>query len=230
MAIGVSLVLVTTLLAGSGPNQAGFLVFHTDDSVEYSSSYGPFCDAPVGCPRQFGDQEFYGFEDDCQHWLQQVNPTSLSGQSTCIAAVWAVFWPGTNPRVSAVSFGLAWDDSNPLTIVDYGHCGQFELASPGWPKEPHTGTAVTWDHTFQSQCVPVYWFAAYSYYGPLEVELTPHPRQGGWFADDSVPAVLDEISGYGSLGLNGASGQFPYYHSPVVEQSWGQVKRAFAKP
>jgi hypothetical protein len=62
--------------------------------------------------------------------------------------------------------------------------------------------AVTWAEVRTAHLVPVYWFAGYVWSGQSAAfELIRHPTQGGWFADDDVPANLDPIAGYGRLGF-----------------------------
>ena len=105
---------------------------------------------------------------------------------------------------------------NDLTIISHGACGDFQLDEPNWPDTPGSGTAVSWSAARTAQAVPVYWIAAYSYYGALQVDLIGHPSQGGNFADDTVPSVLDPIEDFGSLGLNGATGYNPDpYQAPT---------------
>jgi hypothetical protein len=44
--------------------------------------------------------------------------------------------------------------------------------------------------------------AAYAYAdSSAELSLTPHPTQGGWFVDDSMPPLTDPIAAYGALGF-----------------------------
>ncbi|MCA9727168.1 MAG: hypothetical protein KC729_05745, partial [Candidatus Eisenbacteria bacterium] len=120
-------------------------------------------------------------------------------------------------RLAGITFGVNYDP-NSVAVIDFGACGDFELPDPSWPV-PLSGTAVTWSFRRTEQLVPVYWFAAYSYnYAvPYSLTLRIHPTQGGNFADDSVPAVLDPIEGFGAFGFNDA-GALP---CPVVGEPTG---------
>ncbi len=233
-----SLLVGTAGIADAGPNVRGFLTFHTDDSVIYTSDDEPYC-MPSGldCPVDFDYTDNgggYEYEDQCQASLLNINPTSGLGIAPAVGWVIAAFLPNNSqdmaePRLTGVTFGMSWS-GNDLTIVSHGGCGDFQLDEPSWPDTPFSGTAVTWSSAKTTQATSVYWIAAYSYYGPLEVELIAHPTQGGKFADDSVPAVLDDIEEYGTLGLNGATGFDPYVPAtPTIETSWGEVKALFGR-
>ncbi len=94
-----------------------------------------------------------------------------------------------------------------VTLVGLGPCGDFELATGAWPASGE-GTAVTWNVAQTSFLTDVYWFAGYNYYAPTPASfgVGPHPTQGGFFADDSVPAILDPIQWFGSLGFDQPGG------------------------
>lgn len=219
----------------AGPNDNGILLFHTDDSVIYTSDNedmycGPaFLDCPPDGGFSGNEEAPYDFENQCQDSFALFDPTSGLGASTTVGYVIAAFGPGSWPRLTGVTFGINWSTDFELTFVSWGHCGGFELATGDWPNNRFSGTAVTFQVPQVKQAVPVYWFAAYSYYGPLALELRAHPSQGGNFADDDVPSVLDPIRGYGSLGLNGAKGTAPLGIIPVRETSWGGIKAIFGR-
>jgi len=86
--------------------------------------------------------------------------------------------------------------------VDQGACAGFELPDNGWPASG-TGTALVLDDPATGILAPVYWFAAaaYSTGDTTRFALIPHPRNLGDMADDTIPAVIDTITGYGQLGF-----------------------------
>lgn len=170
--------LATTTLAG--PNAGGSLLVHTKHLVVTSDvdNYCPFFDA-----------------QSCDQIVSRVDGTSVE-----IFWVVAAFPQASAPRVAAVSFG--WVYPAGLTFLGGGSCGDFELATAGWPNSGE-GTAITWNAVKTANVFQVYWGAAYDYYGTgASICLTPHPSQGAVFADDAVPANLDPIAALGCLGFN----------------------------
>ncbi|MEZ4649623.1 MAG: hypothetical protein R3E97_12735 [Candidatus Eisenbacteria bacterium] len=215
-----TLLAVTSFPAVAGQNADGYLLLHTDDSVVYTSDgpsaycdlLGSVCTADPDCT----DDHF-----DCAQTLVGLNPTSNRG--TDVSVFWAIaaFPPSSCPRVSAVQFGLSWPVDQTPVFVGHGKCGAFEVFSDGWPEYLGSGTAVTFEQPVARTGFPVYWFAAYSYYGgemAIQIADFPAGADGAAFADDSIPAVLDEIplQNRGSMGLNGASGSNPYRIPEVV--------------
>jgi len=204
----------------AGPNADGYLLLHTDDSVVYTSDdTSAFCDLyGPECP---SDPDCTGDHLDCAGALLNLDPTSNRG--TAVSVFWAIaaFPPSSCPRVLAVQFGLAWPANQTPIFVGHGKCGVFEVASEGWPDELGAGTAVAFGEPVSRTGFPVYWFAAYCYYGSqalIQVSDFPVGSDGAAFADDSVPSILDEIPSQnrGSIGLNGAIGDNPYWiPSPV---------------
>ena len=114
----------------------------------------------------------------------------------------AAFHPDASPRLSGVTFGIDYVSGLGFDMVNWSHCGDFELSDPSWPG-PGSGTAVTWGIPQTAPLVAVYGFGVYAYaaYGPGLFMLEGHPAQGGEFADDSVPAQVDPIAGYGAFGF-----------------------------
>ncbi|MEZ4649867.1 MAG: hypothetical protein R3E97_13980, partial [Candidatus Eisenbacteria bacterium] len=112
--------------------------------------------------------------------------------------------------------GLEYD-ALAVTILDFGSCGDFELPSGEWPA-PGEGTAVTWSEAQTTPLTHVYAFAGYNYayYGAdVSFDLAPHPTQGGFFADDSVPSILDPIADFGRLGFGNNPGYLPCPAEPA---------------
>jgi hypothetical protein len=180
--LAVALVVTTS---HAGPNFAGVLNVH-DAGLVYS--VGTFyCGLGTAPP-------------DCES-----TDTRLDGTADGAARVWkvyAMFYPcGSSPRLKTMSFGLEYDADN-LSVEGFGACSDAETPGPGGPS-PQAGTSLTWN---SAQCGPIteaYWFAGYNYYGrPQIFRVGPHPTLGGWFGDDSVPPIPDQIAGYGSLGFD----------------------------
>ncbi|MCA9758888.1 MAG: hypothetical protein KDA27_24045 [Candidatus Eisenbacteria bacterium] len=196
--------------AQAGPNEGGTLVWHLDPTIEYTSDISNYCGlSGVACQWDFdGCDNGYNYEGECQPQIGALNPTGPADATTYVAAVLAAFPEGSCPRVSGVTFGFATYDDTNVFIVNQGACGDFELPTNNWPGQ-FEGTAVTWSAPIVSQLVEIYWFAAYAYYADRDGSLTlaAHPTQGGKFADDSVPSVLDDIAGFSTLGLNGTPGE-----------------------
>ena len=225
-----SVCAVPLSMAWAGPNEDGLLVFHTDDDIVYTSdgveTYGspifPLCTSEE-CPLPPEDPCWADILDAIQPW---------SSRGDFVATFWliAIFPPDACPRVSGASFGVWQTEDREVTFVDLGPCGDFELPYDDWPQN-NSGTAVTFLVPQQARAIRLYWFAAYSYYGPTEIGLTAFPgEQSPLFADDSVPSVLDPVprSHRGRFGLNGATGYVPWWDvPPVVKESWGGVKSRF---
>ena len=203
--------------AQAGANAGGFFLLHTDDTVIYSEDdAGTYCDLlALQCP---ADPECDDDNSGCVSFLlDDLDPISDRGPK--VALIWAVaaFPEAICPRVTALQFGLDWSTDFDLTFEGWGVCGPLEIASDGWPTERGSGTAVAWGtgNPVQRTAFPVYWFAAYSYYGPVEMSIANPPFGPDAevaFADDAVPAIIDvvPVENRGSVGLNGAMGFNPY--------------------
>src|SRR5690606_27184128 len=121
---------------------------------------------------------------DCETAVPQ---TGADGAPEVINIL-AAFNPGN--RLVGIVFG--WSYSPNVVIEDYGACGDFELANADWPASGYAA-AVTWISPQTEQLDPVYWAAAYSWDGARTLQLGMHPTQVGDFADDTIPAVLDQF-------------------------------------
>ena len=210
--IWISMMLLCAAATGvmAGPNEGGTLVWHLDPSVVYTDGITDYCGVSgIACERDVnGCDDGYDFEADCRPKFDQLNPTGPSDDGTYVMSVLAAFPEGSCPRLAGVTFGLGeYDDTN-INLVDFGACGDFELPTGAWPA-PFEGTAVTFNPAIVSQLVELYWFAAYSYYAESDgsLPLAGHPAQGADFADDSIPSLVDPVSGFSTLGLNGTVGQ-----------------------
>ena len=230
--LAVAALVCHTSGSAAGPNSGGYLVLHTDDSVTYTwddvASYSGY--TIPECPWV----ECYEDDAECVDFIASIDATSNKpAEEPAVFWVIAAFSPNNCPRVNAVAFGIDWDvDGNQPTFVGWGSCGDWELSQDDWPTTPHSGTVVSFSSAHIQHAIPMYWFAAFSYYGETQVRLTIHPSEGeARFADDSVPSKLDGIepSHLGSMGLGGAWGTNSYLPGaiPVLESSWGGVKAQF---
>ncbi|MCA9755832.1 MAG: hypothetical protein KDA27_08535 [Candidatus Eisenbacteria bacterium] len=162
-----------------GANEGGTLILHAATGTVYTVD-GVYCGLS-------------GLADcaDAEVRVDQAEPV--------VAHVLASFFPGTEPRMAGVVFGIDYDPN--IVVLTFGACGEFELAQNDWPAAG-SGTAVTWAETQTDDLVEVYWLAAYTEDGQSgRLELGAHPTQGAFFADDSVPGILDPIAGFGALGF-----------------------------
>ncbi|MCB9464211.1 MAG: hypothetical protein H6682_11030 [Candidatus Eisenbacteria bacterium] len=164
-----------------GPNAGGALVLAAAPGVVFTTDEESYCGA-IGL-------------DHCSDAV-----TRTDSPEPIVLAVLGAFNEMTSPRVTGVTFGWDYDDTR-VSIVGFGSCGDFELATADWPA-PGEGTAVTFVETQLTPLVEFYWAAAYDYYAaPAMLQLTEHPSQGASFSDDSIPAILDEIVNLGAFGF-----------------------------
>lgn len=169
--------------AVAGPNSSGVLFLHTNPLQGSGGDPTPYCPQVV--------------LDRCEN-----ADTRHDGTQSVVFWAMAAFPDGSSPRVSGLTFGILFDGSR-LSLLAQGNCADFELGDSNWPASG-SGTALTFNVPMTSTLFAVYWFAAYNYYAPAPTtfSLSPHPTQGGDFADDSVPALLDPIAGYGVMGFD----------------------------
>ena len=164
--------------AHAGPNANGYLNVVYQSDVDYTTDQDSYCGSGIA---------------PCHDGISSYTDTN-----TIVLSVIASF--SAAPRLVGTVFGLDYDPSE-ITIVAYGPCGDFELPTNSWPN-PGEGTAITWQTAQTDPVVDIYWMAAYDYYGlPSTLDLVPHPTQGAFFADDSVPSILDPIAGLGRFGF-----------------------------
>ncbi len=198
------LLLLIALLACSsvpvlaGPNAGGTIFFH-DANLAYTTDITDYCGlgtAPTSC--QSADVRI---DDNTPH----------------VWKLYAAFASGTTPRLKAVAFGIHYATEE-VTITAQGPCGaQLELTGPGWPA-PDTGTSVVYIFPKETTLAELYWFGGYWYNSPTPAIFASrsHPDQGGNFADDSVPAILDPIAGYGTIGF-GEDGVVACPEAPPIQ-------------
>ncbi len=207
------LTMVNSTSALAGPHEGGVLFVHTDDSVVFTDGDDFSGASSLGC--ECGDFGKCPLGD----------PTSDRSSEPFVWWVLAAF-PDGCPQLQGISFGVEHPGLDTLDFLAWGPGSGFEVADIAWP-ETGTGTVVAWQEPIRTPIVEVYWFAAQAYYGAGTFELTGHPREGGLFADDTIPPVIDSIVGYGSLGFAGAVGTSPFGGTRTVEMSWGLLKQEF---
>lgn len=180
-------------VALAGPN-AGGTIFAADQNLVYT------VDTPSYCG--LGTQPATCEGADLQ--IDGANDPSLAG----VLGVFAAFPTNSSPRLKGMAFGVHYGAN--VRVVAYGACigdlnnGAAEFPGPGWPASD-TGTAIVFQNTQTAHIVQAYWFAGYAYYGNADqfcLRDNPDPGLGGAFGDDSVPALIDPIAGYGCLGFN----------------------------
>jgi hypothetical protein len=165
------------------PNRGGFLIPHANLQLSYPNPGG------------------YCGNSGITSCAQAVN--TVTGEDPVVFYVLAAFPDSSAPRVKTVSFGVEFDD-NTVGLMEWGHCGAWEMPTAGWPYSGQ-GVTVFWDSPQTSRLQEVYWFAAYSYEAAERVfRLVPHPQEGASFWDDQVPPHRDTAVCLGALGFNTA--------------------------
>ncbi len=175
--------MVAAAPASAGPNAGGTLLLH-DPGLAYTDTGLGYCGmgtVPQSCT---------GMD------------TRLDGSDPLSPRVWkvyAAFHAQMHPRLRGLVFAIDYDPM--VAIVAFGPCAGFEMADSDWPAR-QSGTSIVFGSTQTAYVTECYWFAGYAEQGgPASFRLIPHPLQGGNFADDDIPSVLDPIFGYGTLGF-----------------------------
>lgn len=179
----VLLVGLLAVCAWAGPNATGVLIVH-ESGLWYSHIYD-YCG--------YGE-----IPETCEDADTRVDDPYIRR----VWKIYAAFAEGSSPVLKGITFGVEYPYENyEIELIAWGPCAEFELSEEDWPL-PGTGNSLVWNDPQTDILVEVYWFAGYDYYGiPALFGTAPHPQGGGWFADDSIPAILDEIVDYGALGF-----------------------------
>lgn len=180
----------------AGPNAGGVLVAH-DPSFIYTDLMSDYCGAgtaPTSC-------------SDLDTELDGSSPS----QYARIWKVFSLFPPASAPRLKALTFGIHYPTGRSgIAIQLWGPCiGDLNAAQPeytmGWPGSD-TGVALVFQDVQTTSVVECFWFSGYTLSASAHNLFTlrdhPDPMLGGAFWDDSVPALRDPISAYGSLGFD----------------------------
>lgn len=170
---------MTPFASKAGPNENGVLLLHLEAEVIYTAD-SSYCGLPLVSDR-----------DSVVTRVDTLEPVVIS--------ILAAFPDSISPRVAGLSFGLAYHHS--VNVIDYGTCADLALPTSNWPGQA-SGIAMVWTTAITDTISRVAWIVAES---EIEVghylHLVSHPTQGAYFADDSIPAVLDEVSCLGTLGF-----------------------------
>jgi len=180
-------VLCVGTMAFAGPNAGGTLIAH-DANLLLSATDGNVSVCAQGAGLQV-----------CEAADIEIDG-AVGLANASVFKVYAAFMVGSSPRLMGITWGVVYDPGN-IILATGGKCGDFELNDDGWPASG-TGSTVTWNTVQTGYLVPVYWFGAYTYGYAGMVGLGPNPSQGGYFGDDSVPAILDPIACYGAMGFD----------------------------
>jgi hypothetical protein len=218
VAPALCILFAVSSLVLAGPNAGGVINVH-DANCSYTRDNSTYC----GLGQDPGDCD--GIDVD------------LEGSSLGDPRVWklyACFPPGSSPRLKALSFGIHYPQGE-IAIVAHGECigdpnnGTGPHDPPNWPRSD-SGTWVVFVETQTTLLTEFYWFAGYSYHGNpalFQARDNPDPVLGGQFADDSIPAQLDSIACYGSMGFDSEGEACCFGPTPVEETTWGKLKGRF---
>ncbi len=182
LAVLLALLFLFAPSALAGPHDGGTLILHADPGVQYSAGEA-YCAVELTA---------------CSLAVVEV---PADPNTTTVFHVLAAFPEAAQVDLRGVTFGITYDAER-LALVAHGSCADFVLPTSDWPASGG-GVGMTWDEAQTDRLVDLYWFAGYAYSSsePSLFELTPHPVQGGAFADGSMPAVVDTIAAYGALGF-----------------------------
>ena len=191
-AIWISALGLPFLLAAppafAGPNAGGVLLLHCNQTLQFSTG---------------GDFSEYAELYDAKNAVTQVPG---DGQGVVYYVI-AAFDDFAMPRLKTTSFGIELS-SPEFEPVLWGVTGETNvvLTVGSWPSSG-SGIAISWTEPFNRRINEICWFCGYAGAGQT-VKLVRCPGQPGTLDDDSFPAEVDEIAGYGMLGF-GVSGFNP---------------------
>ncbi len=170
-----------------GPNAGGTLILHFNDDIELTGPGDGYCGT--------SELEF------CGNAASTVNV-----DVPVVFHALAIFDPDAEPRLTGINFGVEYPGC--VHISETGHCGDLAIETSDWPQSGE-GAALAWVTPQTTSVTEVYWFVSYVDSGLSgTMNLIPHPQRGAYFADDSIPAILDPISALGAMGF-GVAGFAP---------------------
>lgn len=219
----------------AGPNAGGVMLLHTDNAVVYTAdtNYAGLSGHPC-LPNTFGDCP----EPDNLCGCSWVTSGGIKTASTRalgeVSVVWllAAFPDNACARVKAAVFGITWTgdpSGSQLAFGTYGNAGDLEIPQAGWPGQ-NLGNAITFGSTKHGEIIELYWFSIYAYI-ETEMKVRGNPAQGNRaeFGDDSTPALVDAVAGFGGMGFGGNPGSVPSLacSTPTQQTSWGSIKATF---
>lgn len=166
----------------AGPNAGGVLLVH------YAPNLSTFSDAPCDSLAV----------TDC---AEVVVDGEVTGRETVVVFILAAFPESAAPSVAGAAFGIEYTGT---TVIDWGHCGWFDLPGENWPASGE-GLVVTFEEPRSTTILPLCWLAVEVETGS-RIAAIAHPQLGGVIADPSVPTVDDSVRRFGELGF-GAAGR-----------------------
>ncbi len=186
--MAVAVLACVSTLALAGPNAGGTLVTN-DAHLLMSGTNGSLSVCGQGV-----------VPSTCEAINTEIDGATAADPA--VFKVYAAFPQGSAPRLLGLTWGVTYGPD--LVIGSWGMCGNFELNDPTWPASG-SGSSVTYDVIQTGLLTAVYWFAGYNYgTAPQLFQTGGNPGQGGgYFGDDTVPAILDPIAGYGAMGFDG---------------------------
>lgn len=233
--VGGTLVGLAVMASPSlaGENLGGFLLVHVRDDLTYTTDTTNYAGlSGIECAGSFNCTPFDAAACATNKLNMVATSTKAVGE-TFLFWVLAGFPQEVCPKVTGVTFGVTYDQDK-FIILASGLIGDFELtqndpsSGEAWP---HTGSsnAVTFNSPSYEKLQEVYWFAGYAYGGEATFALGPHRIQGGFFADSQLPAELDPIEQYGTVGAGGAAGVIPDRWTATDKRTWGKIKTIFGR-
>jgi hypothetical protein len=173
--------------AEAGPNAGGTLIVH-NPQIAYTDDTPGYCGMnPLA---------------DCETAVTRIDGAGPHYDTSVVWKIYAAFPQASSPRLMGASFGLQYDPE--VVVFASGSCGSLELPEESWPASG-TGTSTIWPEVQLGHVTEIYWFAGYvEDAAPHFFRAAPHPESFACFADDAVPANLDRIFAFSSLGFGAA--------------------------
>jgi hypothetical protein len=186
----LTILCLTPGSATPGPNAGGTLIVH-DVHYSYTQASGPPEYPPPGDPPL-----------DCAGVDNSLPPAQGSDQTKRVWKVFAMFPPGSSPRLKALAFGeqivgglvYLHTSGSPDPVND------FFIGQNGWPSESGGGVGIVFGEVKTDLISEVFWFGGYGYAGAIWA-TAPHPIQQSVFGDDSFPGQTDPIAAFSSIGF-----------------------------
>lgn len=193
----LSLILLALCWAASGafagPNAGGTVILHWNSTIDFTMD----------------PETFSGGLTDCSSANVEMPPaTTFPVPPDSERRIWfayAAFPPGSTPRLKGVAFGITYNAfASPDGVrIDWSLAPQgsveIRTTSPSWPA-PNSGTSLVFNPIMTGLVNQIYTFAGFGSFGQV-MGLRTHPINPSQFSDDSIPAVLDDIAAYGSIGF-----------------------------
>ncbi len=224
----LSLMVATFVFASAaqaGPNAGGVLVMHAT-TLEYTTEAGSYAGLSGVACGQDGPPEMQecppydpiGGADPCDPLA--ANPTSTMPAD--VPHVWyimAAFPPESCPRLKGVAFRIHYDLNRVALVAEGVSDSEVAIALPipsdldgaSFPSN-RSGLEMAFAGTRTSRLQELWWFAGYAYSEATDATFAVEEMEiegDDSFVDDSFPRILDEIAGFGILGLGGAAGHNP---------------------